>query len=203
MNPLKHLYYKHFCKKIFKKYSYYERETFEDRNVLEQIIFPFILAYLEPKKILDIGREDYQNFYNYFFEGRELWTLDYDPKRKEFGAENHITDDAANVADHFKQNYFDFILMNGVFGWGLNDPEKIEKALSGIYNILKPGGIFILGWNDIKDLTPVPLPKIKSLKKFEKFPFNPLDDKTDFKSINGEHTYSFFMKPNLQKTNNN
>ena len=38
--------------KIIKKYADYEREEFEDRNVLERKIFPWVLAELEPETIL-------------------------------------------------------------------------------------------------------------------------------------------------------
>jgi SAM-dependent methyltransferase len=187
-------YYKDFCKKITKEHANYERDRFEDRNVLEEIIFPYILAVYEPKTILDIGREDYQTFYNKFFSRRELWSLDFDPKRKKYGAKRHITDDASNVGSHFEKDYFDFILMNGVFGWGLNDADKIEKTFASIYDILKPGGVFILGWNDTKDLTPVPLTEIEALNKFAPLQFPELENSVQFKCINGDHTYNFFVK---------
>lgn len=83
--------------------------------------------------------------------------------------------------------------MNGVFGWGLNDEKKIEKTINSIYKLLKPKGIFIMGWNDIPDLKPMDLNDIKNLKKFKKFIFPPLKT-NEFKCINGEHTYNFFSK---------
>jgi len=186
------IYYFFYTKKLIKEHAY-KREKFEDRDVLERIIFPYILSHFNPKSILDIGREDYQHFYNNYFKNRELWTLDFDPEREEFGADNHITDDVANLKKHFKENKFDFILMNGVFGWGLNDKEKIEKTFLAIHKILKPGGIFILGWNDVPDLTPVALDEIKSLKKLKPFYFKPLKGEK-FKATTGEHTYNFFQK---------
>lgn len=186
------IYYNFQSKKIIKEHAY-ERIKYEDRDVLERIIFPYLLSHHDPRRILDIGREDYQQFYNEFFEGRELWTIDIDPEREEFGAKNHIVDNAANVADHFKPNYFDLVIFNGVFGWGLNEPKQIEKAFSGIYRILKKDGVLIFGWNDVADLTPMPLEKIKGLRKFEPFHFPPL--KTDsFKCLTGEHTYNFYIK---------
>jgi SAM-dependent methyltransferase len=189
----KRLKYKFFCKRIAKECANYKRKKYEDRNVLEEIIFPRILADFEPEKILDIGREPYQSFYNDFFEGRDLWTMDIDPERAEFGSENHITDSAHRAADHFNENTFDFVLMNGVIGWGLNKPEKIEQAINGIYKILKSGGIFIIGWNDKEDLLPIRLDKLTALKKFKSYHFKPLKSQ-EFKCINGEHTYSFFIK---------
>ncbi|MEA1963074.1 MAG: methyltransferase domain-containing protein [Patescibacteria group bacterium] len=189
MKLFKQIYYKIKFNKIIKKHANYKREKYEDRNVLESIIFPYILACRNPKTILDIGREDYQKFYNSFFKNRELWTLDYNPKYKKFGAKNHVVDDVVNIKKHFKSNYFDFILMNGVFGWGLNDEKKIQIAFNGIYEILKPGGIFILGYND----EIFPFEKINGLNKLKKYKFKPLK-KSSFKCINGNHTYNFYIK---------
>ena len=83
--------------------------------------------------------------------------------------------------------------MNGVFGWGLNQPEAIEKAFAAVHAILVPGGLFVLGWNDTSDLVPVPLEDIESLKLFSPFFFRPLNG-TSFKCSTCEHTYSFFVK---------
>lgn len=170
-----------------------DRKKFEDRDVLERIIIPSILADKNSKRILDVGREEYEHFYNLFFKGRELWTIDVDPERKEFGSKNHITDNVKNVTDHFNENYFDLIIMNGVFGWGLNDKNDIEKTFEGFYKILKKGGIFVFGFNDIPDLVPVKIEKIKSLKMFDSLYFKPLNSSV-FKSKTGEHTYMFFQK---------
>lgn len=184
--------YTRFCKDIIKKYANYKRAKFEDRNVLEAIIFPWVLKELEPKAILDIGREEYQKFYNHFFAGRDLWSMDFDPKCKKFGAKNHLTGDAADVGEMFSAKQFDVVLMNGVFGWGLNEPEKIEKCFAGIYKVLKPGGFFVLGYNDW-DVLPMQPTEIKNLKKLTPFVFPPLKAEK-FKCVNGEHTYRFYKK---------
>lgn len=187
------VHYQRLAKKLIKEYAY-KRAEFEDRDCLERIILPYVLAHNDPARTLDIGREDYQTFYNLYFEGRELWTLDFDPKRKKFGSKGkHVTDDVANVKSHFEDNYFNFVLMNGVFGWGLNDPIKIEQTFNAIYDIMAPGALFILGWNDIKDLTPVPLDQIEALKKLTPFVFPPLKS-SQFKANTGEHTYNFYIK---------
>jgi SAM-dependent methyltransferase len=184
--------YNRLADKLIKKYADYERDEFEDRNVLERIIFPWVLANLEPFTNLDIGREEYQKFYNKFFVGRELWTMDFDPERNEWGSKDHIVGDAANVGEHFTENYFDFILMNGVYGWGLNEKEKIEKCFAGICKILKPGGLFILGYNDWEAI-PMKVEEVENLKKLSPFIFPPLNSEK-FKCVNGEHTYAFYKK---------
>jgi len=185
-------HYNRLAKKLIKKYTY-KRVKYEDRDVLERIIIPYILSRYNPEAILDIGREDYQHFYNQFFKNKELWTIDIDPDKRQFGAKNHVTDDISNIRNHFKSNYFDFILMNGVFGWGLNNKKKIEKTFDSIHEILRPNGILVLGWNDVPDLTPIALSQVKSLKKLETFIFKPLKTNS-FKSKTGEHTYNFYIK---------
>jgi SAM-dependent methyltransferase len=189
MNIFRKIYFKLFAHKIVRENVDYKRDKHEDRSVLETIIFPHVLSKFNPQTILDIGREDYQHFYNSFFKNRTLWTLDFNPKREEFGADNHITDDVANLKKHFHDNEFDFVLMNGVFGWGLNKAKPVEEAFNAIYDILKPGGLFILGYNS----APIPLEKINGLNKLKKYFFPPLKGET-FECSNGDHKYNFYIK---------
>ena len=185
---LKLPYYKYIANRLIKEHGY-KREQFEDRDVLERIIFPYILSFFNPRKILDIGREDYEEFYNEFFHKRELWTIDIDPGKQEFGSIHHITDDVSNIKKYFRDNFFCFILMNGVFGWGLNNDNKVQQTFNAVYDILKPGGIFVLGFND--DI--IPLNKIKGLNKLKPYNFKPLNGNS-FKCVNGEHKYRFYIK---------
>lgn len=143
--------------------------------------------------MLEVGREPYQTFYNEFFAGRELWTVDWDAAKSQFGARNHIVDDAANLQAHFHERYFDFVLMNGVFGWGLNERGAIERAFTAVHALLASDGIFVLGWNDMPDLVPVPLDRVEALKLFQPYFLTPLNG-TSFKCTTCEHTYSFFLK---------
>jgi len=191
--PDRDCYYRSLAREIVSRHVAAARPEYEDRNVLEQIIIPFVLSRFEPATVLDVGREPYEAFYNEFFEGRELWTLDRDPDRKPFGAANHIVDEAAGVADHFPPDYFDFVLFNGVFGWGLNEPDSIESAFAAVHTILSPRGIFVLGWNDTPDLVPVPLDHVQSLKKFTPYYCGPLGG-TSFLCETFRHTYNFFVK---------
>jgi SAM-dependent methyltransferase len=186
-------YYQNLAREIVSRHVAAVRPEYEDRNVLEQIIIPFVLSRFEPARVLDVGREPYEAFYNEFFEGRELWTLDRDPDRRAFGAANHIVDDAARLADHFPADYFGFVLFNGVFGWGLDDPDSIESAFAAVHAILSPRGIFVLGWNDTPDLVPVPLDHVQSLKDFTPYYFEPLGG-TSFMCATFRHTYNFFVK---------
>ncbi len=193
MQAARDAYYRSFARRVVARHVAAERSPYEDRNVLEQIIIPFVLSRFEPETVLDIGREPYEAFYNEFFEGRELWTVDWDARRARFGAPNHITDSAANLAGHFAEDYFDFVLMNGVLGWGLNNRDAIEKAFAAVHVILSPRGIFVLGWNDTPNLVPVPLDQVQSLRRFTPYYFEPLSG-TSFLCDTFRHTYSFYMK---------
>jgi SAM-dependent methyltransferase len=187
------VYYRYLAWRIVRRHVRHRRHRYADRRVLEQIIIPFILSRFQPRTVLEVGREPYEAFYNEFFVGRELWTIDWDAAQAPFGAAKHIVDDAANLRAHFPECYFDWVLMNGVFGWGLNQPEAIEKALAAVHALLMPGGLFVLGWNDTSDLVPVPLNHVQALRQFTPFFFAPLNG-TSFKCSTYEHTYSFFVK---------
>jgi SAM-dependent methyltransferase len=186
-------YYRYLAWKVVKRHVPRRRRRYADRRVLEQIIIPFALSRFEPQKVLEVGREPYEAFYNEFFAGRELWTIDRDAARARFGAPKHIIDDAANLRNHFPECYFDLVLMNGVFGWGLNQAEAIEKAFAAVHALLAPGGLFVLGWNDTPDLVPVPLDRVQALREFTPYFLLPLNG-TSFKCATCEHTYSFFVK---------
>jgi SAM-dependent methyltransferase len=193
MRAIRDFSYRNFAQEITERHVPQPRHRYQDRSVLELIIIPFVLSRFEPQTVLDIGREPYEAFYNEFYVGRELWTIDWDAARTRFGSPNHIVDDVANLRNHFPECYFDFVLMNGVFGWGLNQKESIEKALAAVHAILRPGGIFVLGWNDTPDLVPVPLTQVQALKEFTPYYFEPLKG-TSFKCSTGEHTYSFYTR---------
>ncbi len=186
-------YYQRFARRIVRRNAVWTKNRSEDRRVLEETIIPLILSRHEPRTVLDIGRDPYEAFYNEFFAGRELWTIDRDAAKRPFGAENHIIGDAANLCGHFPEGCFDFILMNGVFGWGLNRPDAIEAAFGAIDAVLAPGGILVLGWNDTAGLVPVPLGQVQALRKLRPHFFGPLNG-TSFRCSTFAHTYSFYMR---------
>jgi SAM-dependent methyltransferase len=190
---LRDVYYRCLASRVVHRHVRGRRRPYDDRCVLEQTIIPFILSRLDPRRVLDVGREPYEAFYNEFFVGRELWTIDWQAERASYGAKNHIIDDVANLQAHFSDGYFHFVLMNGVFGWGLNEPQVIERAFAAVHAVLSPGGIFILGWNDTPDLVPIPLNQIAALQAFSRHFFEPLEA-TDFKCSTCAHVYSFFVR---------
>ncbi len=187
------VYHRYLAWRVVRRHVAHRRPKYADRRVLEQIIIPFVLSRFEPRRVLEVGREPYEVFYNEFFVGRELWTIDWDTGKAPFGARHHIVDDAANLRRHFPEQYFDFVLMNGVFGWGLNKRESIERTFDAVDKVLAPGGLFVLGWNDTPDLVPVPLDQVQALKQFTPYFFPPLKG-TRFKCSTCAHTYDFYVR---------
>ncbi|MGE5297506.1 MAG: class I SAM-dependent methyltransferase [Solirubrobacterales bacterium] len=187
------LYYRSLARRVVQRRGTQARERSEDRRVLEQIIIPFILSRFEPRTVLDVGREAYEAFYNGFFIGQELWTIDRDPDHACFGSRNHVVGDVADLQDYFADQYFDFVLMNGVLGWGLNHRPAIEQAMAAIHTVLKPGGIFVLGWNNLPELTPVPLDQIRALREFRPCFLEPLNGASFLCSIY-EHTFNIYTR---------
>jgi Methyltransferase domain len=118
----------------------------DDRRVLEQVIIPYLSAQRNTHRVLFVGCEWYTRHYKKFFAGKEYWTIDFDPSKSAYGSEgHHIVDSIENIGNYFTENYFDVIVCNGVFGWGLNTKEQTKNAFGGCYKLLRTGGHFVLG----------------------------------------------------------
>lgn len=165
-----------------------------DRKVLEDEVFPHLLE-SGCRRVLFVGCDWYTRCYNDVFQNLEYWTLELDPEKERFGSDRHIVDTVENVADHFEEGYFDAIVCNGVFGWGLNERHAVEKAFGGCLRCLRPGGLFVLGWNDVVEHRPFPLDDCHSLSQFDRYELPSLAT-TDYRTpTKNRHTFSFYQKP--------
>ena len=171
----------------------------EDRRVLEQIIFPYFLRLPDTRRVLFVGCDWYTKHYERaFFADREYWTLDISEKARKFGGTRHIVAGMQNLGTRFAAGYFDLIVCNGVYGFGLDTVEECNLAIDAACTGVRDGGYFVFGWDDIPERTPVPLESIAALAKFERFAparlgFRYLSD-TPYR-----HTYEFFRKPAIAR----
>ncbi|MUG94722.1 methyltransferase domain-containing protein [Scytonema sp. UIC 10036] len=167
-----------------------------DRYILEQKIIPYFLEREEFAKILFVGCAPYTKHYEKWFKNKEYWTIDINPVKTIYGAKNHIVSSMSELSNHFTENDLDVIFCNGVFGWGLNEREEVEKAFAGCYQSLRKGGVLIIGWNDVPERKPFPLETCESLKQFQPYYFPPLSN-TSYINLTDEsdkHTYNFYVK---------
>ena len=106
-----------------------------------------------------------------------------------------VVDGLENVRSHYAENSFDAIICNGVYGWGLNEHKMLEQAIDGCFGVLKPGGVFVFGWNDVPEHTPVPLDRIEGLLKFQDLVWPSLNSERHVCKGSLRHTFDFYTKP--------
>lgn len=122
---------------------------------MEETILP-ALASLRPTRMLDIGVREYTRHYGkWAAEGCERWTIDADPAVVGFGSPGlHVVGSVLDMTRHFENGSFDVILMNGIFGHGVDHRDDQERALMEARALLRDGGRLVIGWDRQPDGTP-------------------------------------------------
>jgi hypothetical protein len=167
----------------------------EDRRVLEETILPYYVSLPDIRSVLFVGCDWYTKHYGRtFFRKCDYWTIDITERARKFGSKQHIVDSIELLDRHFPPNRFDFIVCNGVFGFGLDQKEQCEYAFDHCYSRLKTNGHFLFGWTDVPSRTPIPLDSIESLKRFQRFTFPPLHTWRYVTDTPYRHTYDFYRK---------
>jgi SAM-dependent methyltransferase len=178
-------------KRVFGIYSYLKTE---DRKVLESKILSYFAQKPEFFKILFVGTAWYTEGYKNLFKAKSYWTIEINPRLAKHGAKNHLIDSIENIHIYFPSDDLDLIICNGVFGWGLNQEQKIEDTFTKCFNSLREGGILVLGWNDIPERRPIALADSQALNLFKPFVFPPLSTAQYLTSTENNHTFSFYIK---------
>ncbi len=167
----------------------------EDRSVLEQVIFRYYASLPEVKRVLFVGCQWYTSHYGRrFFPQHDYWTIEPDEKWRKHGGRQHIVAPLEDLDTHFPPDYFDLILCNGVYGFGLDGLEQCERAFAHCHSRLRDNGHLVLGWNNVPARTPLPLDSIESLKRFRKFTFPAFGSWRYRTQTPYAHTYDFYVK---------
>ena len=103
----------------------------EDRRVLEQVIFPYIVARSDLNRILFVGCEIYTRGYAGIFRHKDYQTLDVNAQHRIYGARKHIVDSFERISEYYTEGALDVVICNGVFGWGLDDPAVTYREILG------------------------------------------------------------------------
>lgn len=165
-----------------------------DREVLEGTIIPHWAAEPDIRRVLFVGCDWYTSHYHEAFARAEYWTIDCDPHKARHATKNHVICTLQDAVRHFEPGWFDLIVCNGVYGWGLDAKKDIEAGFTACHTLLRPGGDFILGWNDVPEHRPVPLEQIQSLKLFQPRVFPPLQTERYRTDTPMRHTFDFYVK---------
>jgi hypothetical protein len=169
----------------------------EDRRVLEKIIFEYYRSNSHIKTVLFVGCDSYTTHYQRcYFAAHDYWTIDPDATRRKFGAKQHVVTRLEELGQHFPTGFFNLIICNGVYGWGLNCVEDCDTAMSQCHSCLADAGHMLLGWNDVPRWDPAPLSKVRSLSLFSRYAFPPFGAWQYLTDTPYRHTYYFFQKRN-------
>jgi hypothetical protein len=164
-----------------------------DRLVLEDIIIPFYVT-RGVGRVLFVGTDWFTKHYERYFAGSDYWTIEVEPRRRRFGARQHIVDSLENLDRYFPASHLDLIVCNGVFGWGLDEPEACERAFQQCYYCLRDQGVLVMGWNEVPEHNPVALESIRSLAQFARLEDSPLGTWRYAVPASARHVYDFYMK---------
>lgn len=168
----------------------------EDRRVLEKVIFPYFVDSDAYRSVLFIGCSWCTRPYNRLFErSKTYWSIDYSPWKRRYGGRQHVTDGLQNLRQHFEPETFDFIICNGVYGWGLNERDDVEAAFSACAECLTEDGILLIGWGDREETNPCPFGTLESLRALRPFVFPPLQTAQYLTDTPYRQTYSFYRRP--------
>lgn len=166
----------------------------DDRRVLEQVIFPYFVDRAEFSSVLFVGTAWYTEPYTQIFRAKNYWTIEIDPSQAQYGSSNHIVDSIEHIDRHFLPRSLNLIICNGVFGWGFDAKPSVEAAFARCFDLLRPGGVLVVGWNDVPEHRPFPLEDCEALKLFTPWRFPPLATTQYRTTSKNRHTFNFYRK---------
>lgn len=173
------------------------RHRAKDRRVLDEDILPRLARNDAFARVLFVGCDWYTEHVEDLFvsSGRTFTTIEIDPSRARHGARSHIVGALADLGAHKVPASIDLIICNGVIGWGLNDPAEIERSLDACTAALSPGGLLVLGWDDVPEKLPIPIDRIRALASLR--PVTPKDFEAPIIETGTytRHTFGFWEKP--------
>lgn len=162
-----------------------------DRACMRGAVLPALVK-ASVHRIMHVGVRGYTRRYGAFFRGTgtEYWTCDIDPAAAVYGAPGrHVTEDVRRLDAAFRPGFFDVVMLNGVFGWGVDEPHDMERTLEAIANVLVPGGILLIGWNH--DRSPDP-DTLSNIALFEPVEFSGLPHRKSFPDVT--HVYAWYRR---------
>ena len=122
-------------------------DRLKSRRFLEDEVLPWLGQHAA--RILFVGTAPYTYRYEDLFAARpgQFTTIDVNPAAAVWGAPDHIVGLIQEIGRWHPAGTFDGVVVNGVFGFGVDDPEAMRATIEAVHHVLKPGGLLVVGWN--------------------------------------------------------
>ncbi len=172
------------------KRSYAYILAYPGRIFMERELLPWLRD--NYRRILFVGAAPYTFHYEKLFrqDRAQYTTLDNHPSTAVWGAPTHIAAPIQDIALHRPKDFFDCIVFNGVFGFGVDRADDMRAAAKAMSEVLRPGGLLVVGWNTDLHADPEELGVLS--------PFFVRTDQTPWgrtRPYPGElHVYDFYVK---------
>ena len=132
------------------------------RAFMENEIFSYVnrlvRAANQRHRLLFLGMDRYNWHYPRLLHAVDFHSIDIRPERAKYGPPGrHIVGDVMDMARHYGEETFDIVVANGLLGFGVNTPHALQILLAQCHRVLKPGGLFVLGFNARADIVPFPV----------------------------------------------
>jgi SAM-dependent methyltransferase len=120
------------------------------RVCLERELLPWLARHYD--RVLFVGTSSYTYHYERLFRPDQYTTLEIQPRGAVWGARQHIVAPVEEIGRHRPPGAFDCVVLNGVFGFGVDDPEHMRRVIVALHRALAPQGLLVVGWNtDLHD----------------------------------------------------
>ncbi|MDP0491266.1 MAG: class I SAM-dependent methyltransferase [Verrucomicrobiota bacterium JB023] len=183
-------------KYLLKWRRHYDAEfaSLPDRQIYDEEILPYFSQLLgNEDRILDIGCEWYNLHHQRHFRAKDYHTLDILPDRAAFGGKKHVVGSALELDQHFPQGSMALVLLNGIFGWGVNGEEEQKQLVVQLAHVLREGGYLLVGWNDTEANRPERPPgELLVNAGFQPWVFPPRGAETLLANEATGHTFEFY-----------
>ena len=158
----------------------------ESRICLDRELLPWLAG--RYAGILFVGTSSYTRQYERLFRPDQYTTIDLQPRNAVWGARQHIVAPIEEIGRHRPKGYFDCIVLNGVFGYGVDDADHMRRVVEALHAALAPQGFLVVGWNTDLHADPGPL----LAPSFAPSTLEPWVQRRTFPSET--HVYDFLMR---------
>jgi hypothetical protein len=162
--------------------------TRPSRVCLEQQILPWVSA--RYAKVLFAGTASYTHHYEKLFRRDQYTTIDSHPSTVVWGAADHILAPIQDIPRHRPKGSFDCVILNGLFGFGVDTPKAQQEVVDALHEVMCPGGFLVHGWNTDCCADPEATGLFRSF-----FDYNAEPPWTERRTFSGEtHVYDFYRR---------